>query len=76
MRSMLADNLMCLREVEDIRFMTLQPESLTDEVLTVLPHGTGSCKAVLGGLEVPNDEGTDAIVIANAIIVVRYDDGK
>lgn len=47
----------------------------TDEVLTVLPHGTGSCKAVLGGLEVPNDEGTDAIVIANAIIVVRYDDG-
>jgi len=31
-----------------------------DEVLTVLPHGTGSCKAVLGGLEVPNDGGKDA----------------
>ena len=53
------------------------PEAVdTDEVLTVLPHGVRSCKAVLGGLEVPNDEGTDAIVIANAIIVVRYDDGK
>lgn len=36
MRTMLADNLMGLREVEDIKFMTLQPESLTDEVLTVL----------------------------------------
>ena len=48
----------------------------TDAVLTVLPHGGGSCKAVLGGLEVPNDEGTDATVISNAIVVVRYDDGK
>ena len=54
-----------------------RPEAVDiEEVLTVLPHEGGSCKAVLGGLEVPNDEGTDAIVIANAIIVVRYDDGK
>ena len=54
-----------------------RPEAVdTDEVLKVLPHGEGSCKTVLGGLEVPIDDGTDATVIANAIIVVRYDDGK
>ena len=54
-----------------------KPEAVdTDEVLTVLPHGGGTCKAVLGGLEVPNDEGTDAIVIANAIIIVKFDDGN
>ena len=53
------------------------PEAVDiNEVLTVLPHGGGTCKAVLGGLEVLNDAGTDATVIANAIIVVRYDDGK
>jgi len=54
-----------------------RPEAVdSDAVLAVLPHGRGSCKVVLGGLEVLNDEGTDATVIANAIIVVRYDDGK
>ncbi len=47
----------------------------TNEVLSVLPHGGGTCKAVVGGLEVPNDEGTDSTLIVNAIVIVRYDDG-
>jgi uncharacterized protein (TIGR02058 family) len=38
-------------------------------VLAVLPHGTGTVKVVEGGLEIANDEGTDATVIANAAAV-------
>ena len=54
-----------------------RPEAVdAGEVLAMLPHGKRSCKVVLGGLEVPSDGGADATVIANAIIVVRYDDGK
>ena len=45
-------------------------------VLAVLPHGTGHLKCVAGGLEVPNDRGDDAVVIANAVLLVSYDDGK
>ena len=53
-----------------------KPEAVdTDDVLSVLPHGGGACKAVVGGLEVPNDEGTDSTLIVNAIVIVRYDDG-
>ena len=42
----------------------------------VLPHGTAHVIAVHGGLEVPNEEGTDAMVIANAAVIVSFDDGK
>src|SRR3954468_20309473 len=34
-----------------------------DEVLAVLPHGTGAVKVVEGGLEIPNDAGTGSTVI-------------
>jgi uncharacterized protein (TIGR02058 family) len=44
-------------------------------VLAVLPHGTGTVTVVEGGLEIPNDAGTDTIVIANAAAVVRLDIG-
>ena len=42
-------------------------------VLAVLPHGTGTVNVVQGGLEIPNDEGTDATLIAHAAAVVRLD---
>ena len=42
-------------------------------VLAILPHGTGTVKVVEGGLEIPNDEGTNLTVIANAAAVVRLD---
>lgn len=45
-------------------------------VVATLPHGTGHCKVVSGGLEIPNEEGTDAMVIANAAVIVSFDDGK
>lgn len=45
----------------------------TNQVLAVLPHGTGTVRVVEGGLEIPNEAGTDATVIANAAAVVRLD---
>jgi uncharacterized protein (TIGR02058 family) len=44
-----------------------------EAVLAVLPHGTGTVRVVEGGLEVPNDAGTNTTVIANAAAVVRLD---
>ena len=45
------------------------------EVLAVLPHGSGTVRVVEGGLEIPNDAGTNTTVIANAAAVVRLDIG-
>jgi len=45
-------------------------------VLDTLPHGTGYINVVAGGLEVLNDAGTDGTLIANAIVMVSFDDGK
>ena len=44
-------------------------------VLAVLPHGTGTVRVVEGGLEIPNDAGTNTTVVANAAVVVRLDIG-
>ena len=43
------------------------------QVLAVLPHGSGTVNVVEGGLEIPNDAGTNSTVIANAAAVVRLD---
>ena len=42
-------------------------------VLAVLTHGTGTVNVVEGGLEIVNDEGTNATVVANAAAIVRLD---
>jgi hypothetical protein len=42
-------------------------------VLAVLPHGSGTVTVVEGGLEIPNDAGTNVTVIANAAAIVRLD---
>jgi uncharacterized protein (TIGR02058 family) len=44
-----------------------------EEVLAILPHGTGSVTVVEGGLEIPNDAGTGTTVIANCCAIVRLD---
>ncbi len=41
-----------------------------DAVLAILPHGTSEGKAVKGGLEIPNDTGTDKTVMALAAVEV------
>ena len=43
------------------------------QVLAILPHGTGTITVVEGGLEIPNDEGTNATLIASAAAVVWLD---
>ena len=43
------------------------------QVLAVLPHGTGTVTVVEGGLEIVNDAGTSATVLANAAAIVRLD---
>ena len=51
-----------------------QPDKVNkDEVLAVLPHGTGTVNVVEGGLEIPSDDGTDGTLIASAAAVVRLD---
>jgi uncharacterized protein (TIGR02058 family) len=42
-------------------------------VLAVLPHGSGTCEVVEGGLEIMNDAGTNLTVIANAAAIVNLD---
>ena len=45
-----------------------------DRVAKALPYGTVNVTVTRGGLEIPPDDGKDAIVIANAGIVVRLED--
>ena len=61
----------------DVTIGIPNPEAVNnDEVAAVLPHGTAHCKSVTGGLEVLNEAGDDAMVIANAVVIVSFDDGK
>ena len=63
----------------DVTIGVSQPDQVdTKAVQATLPHGNakGSCKAVLGGLEIPSAEGNDGMLIANAVIIVSFDDGK
>ena len=51
-----------------------RPDAVDREaVLAVLPHGRGTVNVIEGGLEVANESGGDATVIANAAAVVRLD---
>ena len=44
-----------------------------DEVLSVLPYGQKHIKVVMGGLEIPTEDGTDATIMANAAVLVSLD---
>lgn len=44
-----------------------------EQVLAVLPHGTGTVNVVEGGLEIMNEDGTGSTIIANAAAIVRLD---
>lgn len=43
------------------------------QVLAVLPHGTGTVDCVEGGLEIPNEAGTGATLLAHACAIVHLD---
>ena len=51
-----------------------QPDRVDAErVRASLPHGIVTVRVVRGGLDVPDDEGTDQAVIASAAIAVSLD---
>jgi uncharacterized protein (TIGR02058 family) len=51
-----------------------RPESVDKQaVLAVLPHGTGTVEVVEGGLEIANEAGSDATLVASAAAVVYLD---
>ena len=39
-----------------------------------LPYGEVNVNVVEGGLEVPNEDGNDALIIANAAVLVCFDE--
>ena len=58
----------------DVTIGVPHPERVDRQaVLAILPHGTGTVNVVEGGLEIPNDEGTNSTVLAHAAAVVRLD---
>ena len=58
----------------DITIGVPHPERVDHaQVLAVLPHGTGTVKVVQGGLEIPNEAGTNATILAHAAAVVRLE---
>jgi uncharacterized protein (TIGR02058 family) len=60
--------------VVEIHIGVPKPDQVDKEqVLAVLPHGTGTVRVVEGGLEIVNDAGTGSTVIASAAAVVRLD---
>ena len=61
----------------DVTIGIPQPDQVDEKAVAAsLPHGTAFVKAVIGGLEIPNEAGDDAMVIANAAVIVSFDDGK
>jgi uncharacterized protein (TIGR02058 family) len=58
----------------EVRIGVPHPEKVNkEEVLAILPHGTGTVTVVEGGLEIPNDAGTNSTVLAHACAIVRLD---
>ena len=61
----------------DVTIGVPNPEAVdTAAVAKELPYGTVTVTAVKGGLEIPAEVGSDAIIIANAAVLVHLDDGK
>ena len=60
--------------VVDVTIGVPKPEAVdTEQVLALLPHGTGTVTVVEGGLEISNPERTDSTILAQAAAVVRLD---
>lgn len=55
----------------DIEVGVAQPDKVDKSaVADILPYGQASVSVVKGGLDVPNDDGTNTIVIANVAAIV------
>jgi uncharacterized protein (TIGR02058 family) len=57
-----------------VRIGVPRPETVDKAaVLAVLPHGSGTVEVIEGGLEVANDDGSNATLLAHAAAVVLLD---
>ena len=60
----------------DVTIGVPKPSTIdTAAVAKELPYGTVTVTAVKGGLEIAAESGGDAIIIANAAVIVSLDDG-
>lgn len=60
----------------DVTIGVQQPDKVdAARVAATLPHGKITVKVVKGGLDVPDDAGTDTAVIASAAVEVRLELG-
>jgi uncharacterized protein (TIGR02058 family) len=60
----------------DVTIAVPDPSAVdTTAVAKELPYGTVTVSAVKGGLEIPAEQGSDSILIANAAVIVSLDDG-
>jgi uncharacterized protein (TIGR02058 family) len=58
-----------------VRLGVGDPDAIDKEAVAAeLPYGTVTVEPVQGGLEVPNEDGSDSIVIANAAVIVHFDE--
>ncbi len=61
----------------DITIGVPKPEAVDcGAVAATLPHGKGAVRTVRGGLEVPSEDGNDALIIANAAVIISLDNGR
>jgi uncharacterized protein (TIGR02058 family) len=61
----------------DVTIAVPTPDTVdTSAVAKELPYGTVTVTAIKGGLEIPAEGGSDAIIIANAAVIVSLDNGK
>jgi uncharacterized protein (TIGR02058 family) len=61
----------------DVTIGVPNPEAVdTSAVAKELPYGTVTVTAVSGGLEIPAASGGDAILIANAAVIVSLEDDR
>ena len=58
----------------DVTIGVPEPDAVDREaVLSVLPYGHKYINVVKGGLEIPNEDGSDATIMANAAVLVSLD---
>jgi uncharacterized protein (TIGR02058 family) len=58
----------------DVTIGVQQPDRVDlEKVRASLPHGVVTVKAVMGGLDVPDPDGSDVAVIASAAIAVQLE---
>jgi uncharacterized protein (TIGR02058 family) len=61
----------------EVRIAVADPAAIDSAVIAAeIPYGTVTVTPVAGGLEVPAPSGDDALVVANAVILVSFDDGR